>query len=248
MPVVAQARRGAHQVAGVGGVGDGTRHGLLDASLDEGWDTHGRIVDALLEHVVVLAGEVEMESPVDAVRAVGTAAGHLVGTDQQAIDLAAVVARGAGVAHHGRLEPEVDHGLQRLGHQVLVDDRHDGHVEADHGPELGGVVPGGVDHVLAHDPVAVVGIRGAARAVGRGNGSPSAHRAVGSCRRRACGGGPGSRVGGRPEPWRWCSPTGRSSRRWACRSRASRRSGPRAAGGGDGSRRCRSGGTRCRSG
>ena len=95
--------------------------------------------------------------PVDALDAVHPGVGHLVGADQQAVDLTAVVARRPRVAGHRRLEAEVDHGLQRLGDQVLVDDRHDRHVEPDHGPELGGVVAGRIDDVLAHDPVAVVG-------------------------------------------------------------------------------------------
>ena len=111
---------------------------------------------------MVLAAEMEVQIPVDPVDAVGAGAGHLVGADEQPVDLAAVVARRPRVAGDRRLEAEVDHGLQRLGDQVLVDDRHDRHVEADHGAELGGVMAGRVDDVLAHDAVAVVGV-GAAR-------------------------------------------------------------------------------------
>ena len=157
MPVVAQPRRRTHQVAGVGGVGDRTRHDLLDAGLREGRDAHDRVLQALLEHVDVLAGEVEVVGPVDALHAVHPGVGHLVGADQQPVDLAAVVARRPGVAGHGRLAVEVDHGLHRLGDQVLVDHRHDRNVQPDHGSELGGVVTGRIDDMLAHDPVAVVG-------------------------------------------------------------------------------------------
>ncbi|MDE0493314.1 MAG: hypothetical protein OXH54_05215 [Acidimicrobiaceae bacterium] len=97
--------------------------------------------------------------------------GHLVGTDQQAVDLAAVVARRPGVAGHRRLEAEVDHGLHGLGDQVLVDNRDHGHVQPDHGPELGGVVAGRVHDMLAHDPVALIGAF-AVHAAGGGDDLP----------------------------------------------------------------------------
>ena len=172
MPVVAQPRRGTHQVPGVGGMGDGARHDLLDAGLGEGGDAHDGVLEALLEHVDVLAGEVEVVGPVDALHPVHPGVGHLVGADEQAVDLPAVVAGRPGVAGHRGLEAEVDHGLEGLGDQVLVDHRDDGHVQADHGSELGGVVAGRVDDVLAHDPVAVAGAL-AAHAAGSGDDLPA---------------------------------------------------------------------------
>ena len=84
--------------------------------------------------------------------AVGDGVSGLVGADEEAVDLAAVVAGRAGVADDGHLDVLGGHlGVQRLGDQVLVDHRDDRDVDTRHGAELGGVVAGGVDDVVAGD-------------------------------------------------------------------------------------------------
>ena len=155
VPVVAQPRRRSHEEARVGRVRDGPRHHLADARVAEGGDAHRRPLQALLEAVQVGRGEVEVQVPVHPVHAVGLRSRHLVRADQQAVEFAAHVHRGPRVADRGGLVAEVHEGTDALGHQVLVDDRDDRHVEAHHGAELRGVVAGGVDDVLADDAVVV---------------------------------------------------------------------------------------------
>ena len=154
-PVVAQAGGGAHEEAAVGGVGDGAGDGLLDAGLAEDGDALGGQFEPRHEDVVVGRGEVEVEVPVDAVGAVGDGVGPFVGADEEAVDLAAVVARRPGVADDGHLVFAGGHGGERLGDEVLVDQRDDRDVESDHGADLGSVVAGGVDDVVGHDPALV---------------------------------------------------------------------------------------------
>ena len=167
VPVVAHPRCGTHQIARVGRVSDRPRHDLLDARVGQHADALLGEVEAFFEHVEVLAGQVEVQVPVDAVDAVGPGSGHLVRPDEQTVDLLAVVARGTGIAHHRQFEIEGFDLGYRLGHQVLVDDRHDRNVEPDHGAELGCVVPGGVHDVLAVDGVLLVAAVRSVAAAGR---------------------------------------------------------------------------------
>ena len=106
------------------------------------------------ELVEVGRGQIEVLVPVDSINAVGLGVFPLVGADQQRVDLPPVVGRGPGVADHRRVEVAQ---LLHLGHglrdEVLVDHRHDGHVQTHHGAELGGVAPGRVHHVLGDDGV-----------------------------------------------------------------------------------------------
>ena len=167
VPVVAHPRCGPHEIARVGGVGDRPGHNLLDARVGQHADALLGEAKALFEHIEVLAGQMEVQVPVDAVDAVGPGAGHLVRPNEQAIDLLAVVARGAGIAHHWQFEIEGFDFGHGLGHQVLVDNRHDRNVEPDHGAELGCVVPGGVHDVLAVDGVLLVAAVRTVAAAGR---------------------------------------------------------------------------------
>ena len=155
MPVVAQPRRRPHQEPRVRRVRDGARDDLADAGVAEGGDAHRCPLQALLEAVQVGRGEVEVQVPVHAVDAVGLRVRHLVGTHQQAVQLAAHIHRGPRVPDRRGLVAQVHQRRDALGHQVLVDHRHDRHVEAHHGAELRGVVPGGVHDVLADDPIVV---------------------------------------------------------------------------------------------
>ena len=150
-PVVAVSGGRAHEVATVGGVGDGAADHLFDTSLCEHREAFGGDLEPRGELLEVGWGEVEVEVPVDAVDAVGDGVVGLVRADEQAVDLAAVVAGRAGVADDGHLDVAGLHGVQRFGDQVLVDHRHDGDVDAGHGTDLGGVVAGRVDDVVAGD-------------------------------------------------------------------------------------------------
>ena len=109
-PVVAQAGGRAHEEAAVGGVGDGSGDGLLDAGFAEDGDAFGGEFEPRHEDVVVGWGEVEVEVPVDAFGAVGDGVGPLVGADEEGVDLAAVVARRSGVADDGHLVFAGGHG------------------------------------------------------------------------------------------------------------------------------------------
>ena len=155
-PVVAHAGGRSHEVAAVGGVGDGAADHLLDARLGEDREPFGRDLQPRGELFEVGRREVEVEVPVDAVQAVGDGVTGLVGPDEEAVDLTAVVAGRAGVPDDGHLDFLCGHLGERFGDQVLVDHRDDGDVDAGHGPELGGVVAGGVDDVVTGD-LALVG-------------------------------------------------------------------------------------------
>ena len=151
MPIVAQAGGRTHQVAGVGRVGDRAGHDLLDAALRPRRHAVEGIHEAVGDDIHVGRGQVEVEVPVDAVDAIGLRAGGLVRADEDAVDLAAVVRRRAGVAGDGDLPIERLHRIERLGDEVLMDHGDDRDVESHHGTDLRGVVAGGIDHVLAHD-------------------------------------------------------------------------------------------------
>ena len=156
VPVVAHTRGGPHEIARIGGVRDRPRHHLFDAGIGQRADALLREVQTLLEDVEILAGQMEVQVPVDALDAVGPGAGHLIGPDEQPVDLLPVVAGRSRVPHDRQFEVErLDIG-HRLGHQVLVDDRHDRHVESDHGAELRCVVASSVHDVLAMDGVLLV--------------------------------------------------------------------------------------------
>ena len=151
MPVVAKPRGRPHEITRIGSMGDRTRDDLLDPRFGPGRDPQHRQFETLGDVVDVGRREIEVESPVDPVDAVDLGVGHLIGPDQQPVDLAAVVAARPGISGHRRFEAETAHRLERLGDDVLVDDRDDRHVEPDHRSQLRGVVAGSVDHVLAGD-------------------------------------------------------------------------------------------------
>ena len=132
-------------------MGDRAGHDLLDAAFRPRRHAVEGIHEAVGDDIHVGRGQVEVEVPVDAVDAIGLRAGGLVRADEDAVDLAAVVRRRAGVAGDGDLPIERLHRIERLGDEVLMDHGDDRDVESHHGTDLRGVVAGGVDDVLADD-------------------------------------------------------------------------------------------------
>ena len=151
MPVVLEPGSGAHEVAGVGRVGNGSGDGLFDAGLGPRRHAVECIHEAVGDDVVIGRCQIEVQVPVDAVDTVGLCVGHFVRADEDAVDLPAVVRRASGIAGDRRFEVEGHHRFERFGDDVLVDHRDDRHLEPDHFAELGGVTAGGVHHVLCHD-------------------------------------------------------------------------------------------------
>ena len=115
----------------------------------------------------------EVQIPVDAVDSVRPSTAHLVGADEQPVDFLPVVARGARIANDGQFGAECGDLGHRFGDEVLVNDRHDGHVEPDHRPELWCVVPGRVDDVLAVDDLALRIAVGSVATPGRIGAAPN---------------------------------------------------------------------------
>ncbi len=130
-------------------------HGL-DAGVGEGGDPLAGLDQPGHEPVEVGRGQIEVLVPVDAVEPISLGVFPLIGADQQRVDLPPVVGRGSGVADHRRVEvAQLLHLGHGLGDEVLVDHRNDGHVQAHHGAELGGVAPGRVHHVFGCDAVSL---------------------------------------------------------------------------------------------
>jgi len=152
VPVVGQPRRRSHQVAGVGSVGDRSRHDLLDARAGEAGEPLGGEIQPRKQPVQLHRGEMEGQVPVDPPDPVLLGVGPLVGPDDEAVVLLAVVAGSPWIPYHRVLRRQRGHLFDPFGHQVLVDHRLDGHVEAHHRAELRGVGTGRVDHMLGHDP------------------------------------------------------------------------------------------------
>ena len=157
-PVVACTGDGAHEVTAVGGVGDGAADHLFDTCFGEHREAFGGDLQPRGELLEVGWGQVEVKVPVDAVNAVGDGVAGLVRADEQAVDLAAVVARRAGVSDDGHLNVACLHGVKRFGYEVLVDHRDNGDVDAGHGAQLGGVMAGRVDDVVAGDLLLFAGV------------------------------------------------------------------------------------------
>ena len=130
----------------------------------------------------------------------------LVAAHDQAADLGAEVDEVVGVAQRRqRLERRVE----RLGDQVLVRERDDRHVDADHAPDLGRVHAAGVDHDLGPDRALV--------------GDDRVHAAVLELDRRprACAARSRRRAAARRRPARRSAGSGRGSRRAAGNAAAS---------------------------
>ena len=136
-------------------MGNRATHDALDARVLEGGDTFRRPFEGRGETVDVGRQQLGVEAPVDAVQAPGLRVLHLVGSDEEAVLLLSVVAGRARVAHHRRLAAEVPDLVEVLGHEVLVDHVHDGHLEPHPARNLGREGSGGIHHVLAPDAALV---------------------------------------------------------------------------------------------
>jgi hypothetical protein len=122
-------------------------------------NAHARLLHQHTEVLPVLRQQRELEIRRDAVHA-PRLGGRLESTHQQAPDLLAHVDVAVGVAEHGQI---ARHARHRLGDDVEVIGRVQGHVDAGHAADLAAPHPGAVDDHLARD-VAVVGAHAGRRA------------------------------------------------------------------------------------
>ena len=100
-------------------------------------------------------GQIEVLVPLDAVNTIYLSVLCLVWPNQQAVDLPPVVGRDPGISNDRRVVVERLHLGQRLGDQVLVDDRNDWHLHPGHGSNLRGIATRRVDQVLTNNAALV---------------------------------------------------------------------------------------------
>ena len=155
-PEVRQAGGRPDEESAVRGVGDGSADDALDAGVGERGYAPGRELEPRHQTVDVGRQQFGVERPVDAVERPSLGIRGLVGADDQALLLLAVITRRAGVTDDRRFPFQGRHLGHVVGHQILVDDVGDGNLEPDHGSDSGGETAGRIDHVLG-DNRAVLG-------------------------------------------------------------------------------------------
>ena len=150
----------AHNGPAVRCVGNGAVVGLFEADLSERRHTRHGGLNMRLQPFDVFLEEFVFRVRVRAVDITGRSALFIGAKDEAAVFLTQVP-RTIGLPQHGHLRLSAFATGHQFGvwfhDQELMLHRDHGHIQADHGPRLAGIVAAGGDHVIAGD-VAFVGV------------------------------------------------------------------------------------------